>query len=124
MTALNTPANIRFSKKRVRDASATNELIYDIPVASGGRGGFNLPQATRTHTHTHTQVFKKNFEKIYYKCIPLCSFSNILSFYYKFFKYFKYRFKAPDSLKLLISPLSEKNDATVQVTDIREHYPL
>ena len=88
---------------RVRDASATTELIYHMLAARGGIRGFQ-PSPSHTHTHAHTQVFKENLEKICYKCIPVCSF-------------FPCRCKASESPKLLISRLSGKNDARVQVTN-------
>ena len=44
-----------------------------MPVARGGIRGVQ-PSPSHTHTYTHTQVFKQNFEKIYYIYIPLCSF--------------------------------------------------
>ena len=43
-----------------------------------------------THKNFQTQW---NFEKIYYKCIPLCSFAC-----------FELSFKASESLKILIPP--------------------
>ena len=89
---------------RVRDESATTELIYHMLAAPGGVRVFQpTPSHTHTYTHTHThththtrthaQVFKENFEKICYKSIPLCGFF-----------YFKFRCKASESLKLLIPP--------------------
>ena len=81
---------------RVRDASATTELIYLMLAARGGIKWFQ-PFPSHTNTHTHTQVFKENFEKLFYKCIPLRSIF-----------YFKFRCKASENLKLLISLLSRK----------------
>ena len=84
----------------------------DLPYAcsrlggGGGDKGVSTCHTPHAHIHTHREVFKENFEKICYKCIHLCSFL-----------YFKFSCKASESLKLLISPLSGKNDATVQVTD-------
>ena len=58
-------ANIFYFKLRFKTSESAKLLI--------SLEGTPLP--SHTHTHTHTQIFNpKNFQKIYYKYRPLCSF--------------------------------------------------